>query len=220
MHIALIGHGKMGHIIEEVARERGHEIVCIIDKDNGGDIDSPAFVSADVAIEFSTPKTAADNVRKALEHGVNVVCGTTGWDVQAIINQGLTSSHGFIWSSNYSLGVNLLFALNRRMAAMMTPYPDYSPSITEIHHIHKQDAPSGTAKTLAEELLPLQCPVESIREGEVAGIHEVRWDSEMDTLTIRHEAKSRKGFAIGAVIAAEWIQGKKGFYTMQNVLGL
>ena len=220
MKIALIGYGKMGHIIEEVALQRGHRIVCVIDKDNIQDIDSPAFASADMAIEFTTPQTAADNVCKALTHGVNVVCGTTGWDAQTIVTQGLTTNHGFIWSSNYSLGVNILFALNKRLAAMIAPYPEYTPSITEIHHIHKLDAPSGTAKTLAEALLPVPCPIESIREGEVAGIHEVRWDSEVDTLSIRHEAKSRKGFALGAVIAAEWLQGKKGFYTMQDVLGL
>ena len=220
MRIALIGYGKMGHIIEEVARERGHEIVCIIDKDNLQDFDSEAFASADVAIEFTTPTTAEANVRRAWGKGKPVVCGTTGWDVGSLCDEELKKKNAaLVWSSNYSIGVNILFALNQRLAELITP--DYTPSIVETHHIHKLDAPSGTAKTLAEQIEAvrgIRPEIESIREGEVPGIHTICWDSEVDTLTITHSAKSRKGFALGAVLAAEWIIGKTGFHTMQEVL--
>lgn len=220
MNIALIGYGKMGHIIEEVACERGHRIVCIIDQDNLQDFDSEAFGTADVAIEFTTPATAEANIRRAWSKGKPVVCGTTGWDVQSVhpadvSNQG----RALVWSSNYSIGVNILFALNRRLAELITP--DYRPSIVETHHIHKLDAPSGTAKTLAEqieEVCGILPEIESIREGEVPGIHTIMWNSEVDSLTLTHSAKSRKGFALGAVLAAEWIVGKTGFHTMQEVL--
>ncbi len=290
MNIALIGYGKMGHIIEEVARERGHQVVCIIDRENTQDFDSEAFATADVAIEFTTPATAEENIRRAWSKGKPVVCGTTGWCVDAMHNGGespLTTSsmhaepaqatdatHGesrgvsslttdtvddkehpaLIWSSNFSIGVNILFALNKQLAKIMQHYPQYTPSITEVHHVHKLDAPSGTAKTLAEQISinneqltinmhsgvqqttnPIDAapstnlqtyefsnsypvPITSIREGEVAGIHTVQWDSEEDTLSIRHEAKSRKGFALGAVLAAEWIIGKTGVHTMEEVL--
>lgn len=220
MRIALIGYGKMGHIIEEVARERGHEIVCIIDKDNLQDFDSDAFASADVAIEFTTPTTAEANVRRAWDKGKPVVCGTTGWDVGSLCDEELKKKNAaLVWSSNYSIGVNILFALNQRLAELITP--DYTPSIVETHHIHKLDAPSGTAKTLAEQIEAVRGihpEIESIREGEVPGIHTICWDSEVDTLTLTHSAKSRKGFALGAVLAAEWIVGKTGFHTMQEVL--
>ncbi len=258
MNIALIGYGKMGHIIEEVARERGHRVVCIIDKDNTQDFDSEAFAAADVAIEFTTPATAEENVRRAWSKGKPVVCGTTGWKCAAMHNE---TKNALIWSSNFSIGVNILFALNKRLAEIMQRYPQYTPSITEVHHVHKLDAPSGTAKTLAEQIdsiyppqrggmptptkamqssaqQPLngsltgingekndtqnthQVPITSIREGEVAGIHTVQWESGEDILSIRHEAKSRKGFALGAVLAAEWIIGKTGFHTMEEVLNL
>ena len=220
MKIALIGYGKMGHIIEEVTRERGHEIVCIIDKDNLQDFDSEAFASADVAIEFTTPTTAEANVRRAWGKGKPVVCGTTGWDVGSLCDEELKKKNAaLVWSSNYSIGVNILFALNQRLAELITP--DYTPSIVETHHIHKLDAPSGTAKTLAEQIEAvhgIRPEIESIREGEVPGIHTICWDSEVDTLTLTHSAKSRKGFALGAVLAAEWIIGKTGFHTMQEVL--
>lgn len=220
MKIALIGYGKMGHIIEEVARERGHEIVCIIDKDNLQDFDSEAFASADVAIEFTTPTTAEANVRRAWDKGKPVVCGTTGWNVGSLCDEELKEKNAaLVWSSNYSIGVNILFALNQRLAELITP--DYTPSIVETHHIHKLDAPSGTAKTLAEQIETvrgIRPEIESIREGEVPGIHTICWDSEVDTLTLTHSAKSRKGFALGAVLAAEWIVGKTGFHTMQEVL--
>lgn len=274
MRIALIGYGKMGHTIEEVARERGHQVVCVIDRDNQEAFDSEAFASADVAIEFTSPATAEANIRRAWQSAMRnaqcamrneqsstqcamrqgvlpVVCGTTGWDVEqfAMHNAQCVMENALVWSSNYSIGVNILFALNRRLAEIMSKYPEYQPSITEVHHVHKLDAPSGTAKTLAEQIETLQTsptppkegfdgcsesplyegvggvggravevPITSIREGEVPGIHTVTWDSEVDTISISHSAKSRKGFALGAVLAAEWIIGKRGFHTMEEVL--
>ena len=234
MNLALIGYGKMGHFIEQVARRRGHEIVCIIDRDNTSDFRSPAFAQADVAIEFSTPATAEANIRAAWLSGVPVVCGTTGWNVQTLRDELCdeaeccqASRRALLWSSNFSVGVNLFFALNKRLAGLLADYPDYLPSITETHHIHKLDAPSGTAKTLAEDIerfrlqvsgTKLQVPIESIREGEVPGIHTVTWDSPVDTVSITHSAKSREGFALGAVLAAEWLKGKTGWHTMEEVL--
>ena len=219
MKVALIGYGKMGHMIESIALERGHKIVCIIDQNNLCDFESEAFASADVAIEFTTPQTAEQNIRRAWAAGVPVVCGTTGWDVEAIKLE--AQEAGLMWSSNYSIGVNILFALNRQLAKLMVAYPDYTPHMTEVHHIHKLDAPSGTAKTLqeaiGEERLPI-ADVESIREGEVPGIHTVVWDSEVDTISISHSAKSRKGFALGAVIAAEWMLGKTGWHDFSEVI--
>ena len=277
MKIALIGYGKMGRMIESVALSRGHEIVCVIDPlTSPQTFDSPAFRSADVAIEFTRPEAAEQNIRAALAQGVPVVSGTTGWDVEglkATLNapygeadrstvgrkepslnppllsdgelprlgnsngkssgerrsdpdrgQGVGLPPGVIWSSNYSIGVNILFAVNKYLAQLLHNTGGYQPSITEVHHIHKLDAPSGTAKTLQEAInsqpSPLNCPITSIREGEVPGIHEVRWESEADILTLRHEAKSRQGFALGAVLAAEWLRGKTGWHSMNEVLGL
>ena len=220
MKIALIGYGKMGHIIESIALQREHEIVCIIDKDNTDDFASEAFASADVAIEFTTPLTAEANILRAWKAGVPVVCGTTGWDVDTM-KQNIPDGRGLMWSSNYSIGVNILFALNKQLAKFMEAYPAYTPHMTEVHHIHKLDAPSGTAKTLqeaiGEERLSLNT-IESIREGEVPGIHTVTWESEVDTITISHSAKSRQGFALGAVIAAEWMIGKIGYHTFEEVI--
>ena len=221
MKIALIGYGKMGHIIESIALERGHEVVCIIDKDNTQDFESVAFASADVAIEFTTPQTAENNIMQAWKVGIPVVSGTTGWNVEKL--KQLQQTPGLIWSSNYSIGVNILFELNKRLATYMEAYPEYTPHMTEVHHIHKLDAPSGTAKTLQEsigsERLPI-ASIESIREGEVPGIHTVTWDSEIDTISICHSAKSRNGFALGAVIAAEWLRNKTGWHEFHEVLGL
>ena len=229
MKIALIGYGKMGHMIESIALERGHEIVCIIDQNNLCDFESEAFASADVAVEFTTPQTAEQNIRRAWAAGVPVVCGTTGWDVESLKQQLLHNSTqplhyptlSLMWSSNYSIGVNILFALNRQLAKLMVAYPDYTPHMTEVHHIHKLDAPSGTAKTLQEAIGEKRLPiadVESIREGEVPGIHTVVWDSEVDTISISHSAKSRKGFALGAVIAAEWMKGKTGWHDFSEII--
>ena len=209
MKIAIIGYGKMGHMIEEVARSRGHEIVATIDAGDAFDLKD-----ADVAIEFTTPATAEENIRKAWEQGVAVVCGTTGWDAASLIEEDkrLHDKTMLVWSSNYSVGVNIFFEVNKFLAQKMAEQPQYTPSIKEIHHIHKLDKPSGTAKTLAEQIrntgIPEyrnigDIPIESIREGEVPGTHEVTWDSEEDTIVITHIAKGRRGFALGAVLAAE-----------------
>ncbi len=243
MRIALIGYGKMGHIIESIALERGHSVVCAIDANNDLKIEnlrlkiyspeegfeSEEFRSADVAIEFSTPATAKDNILRAWAQGVPVVSGTTGWDVEGLQVTGyrLQELDGkkyiykddqtmLVWSSNFSVGVNIFFDLNQFLAKEMDNEKLkmengkclYTPSITETHHIHKLDKPSGTAKTLAEGLRVMgyglqDSEIESIREGEVPGTHEVKWDSEEDTIIITHIAKGRRGFALGAVLAAE-----------------
>ena len=211
-------------MIESIARERGHEIVSIIDQNNLDEFESNAFASADVAIEFTTPQTAADNILRAWKAGVPIVCGTTGWNIDAMKQEAIEREGdgiGLMWSSNYSIGVNILFALNKQLAKFMEAYPEYTPHMTEVHHIHKLDAPSGTAKTLQEAIgddrLAIK-DIESIREGEVAGIHTVTWDSEIDTISISHSAKSRKGFALGAVIAAEWMKGKTGWHDFSEVI--
>ena len=212
----------MGHMIEDIALSRGHEIVARIDAGDAFELNG-----ADVAIEFSTPATAKENILRAWEQDVPVVCGCTGWKPEElrIKNYELkikdnktfisdeTGKTMLVWSSNFSVGVNIFFELNKYLAEQMNGQPQYTPSITETHHIHKLDKPSGTAKTLAEEidesrktaLLKAESPIEieSIREGEVPGTHEVKWDSEEDSIVITHIAKGRRGFALGAVLAAE-----------------
>ena len=189
----------MGHMIEEVALSRGHEIVARIDVGDAFDLKG-----ADVAIEFTTPLTAKDNILRAWAQGVPVVCGSTGWNAQELLDEDkrIHEKPMLVWKSNFSVGVNILFDLNKALAAAMKAQPQYTPSITETHHIHKLDKPSGTAKTLAEDI-GANVPIESIREGEVPGTHEVKWDSEEDTIIITHIAKGRRGFALGAVLAAE-----------------
>ena len=220
MKIALIGYGKMGKTIEQIARQRGHQIVSIIDINNTADFDSEAFRSADVAIEFTTPATALGNYMRCFEANVPVVSGTTGWlshldEVKAKCEQ---EGKTFFYASNFSVGVNIFFALNRYLAKIMNGFPAYDVRMTEVHHIHKLDAPSGTAITLAEGILdnverkerwtletaeqPTDLPIHAIREGEVPGIHEIIYESDADTISIKHDAKSRAGFALGAVIAA------------------
>lgn len=235
MKIALIGYGKMGKTIERIAKERGHEIVSVIDIDNQQDFDSDAFRSADVAIEFTTPATAVDNYYKAFAQGVPVVSGSTGWttrmpEIKAVCDRGEAT---FFWTSNYSLGVNIFFLLNKYLSALMNNFPSYRPSMEEIHHIHKLDHPSGTAITLAEGLIantnrisgwveedakPSDLPIAHRREGEVPGTHIITWESDVDAITIEHRAKSREGFALGAVVAAEWVNGRKGFLTMDELM--
>ena len=208
--LALIGYGKMGHMIEEIALQRGHEIVARIDAGDAFELNG-----AEVAIEFTTPATAKENISRAWAQNVPVVCGTTGWDVDGLRVMGyrLQELDGkkyffkderpmLVWSSNFSVGVNIFFELNQQLAAAMRQQPQYTPSITETHHIHKLDKPSGTAKTLAEQI-GTDVAIESIREGEVPGTHVVTWDSEEDTIIITHIAKGRRGFALGAVLAAE-----------------
>ena len=241
----------MGHIIERIAQERGNEITCRIDMDNQEDFDSEAFRNSDVAIEFSAPKAAAENVLRAFRAGVPVVSGTTGWgdrlpEMRALCDEGKGT---LMWASNYSIGVNIFMAVNRNLAKIMESFPQYSPCEVETHHIHKLDHPSGTAITLAEEVVRENgriskweeypsasfpevdgrtdieaaapegvMPVRALREGEVPGIHEITWDSPVDSITIRHSAKTREGFALGAVMAAEWLAGKRGWHTMGEFL--
>ncbi|MDE6510887.1 MAG: 4-hydroxy-tetrahydrodipicolinate reductase [Muribaculaceae bacterium] len=288
MKIAIIGYGKMGHMIERMALDRGHEISVIIDVDNLADIDSKAFRKSDVAIEFTKPDTAVNNLLRCFSAGVPVVCGTTGWldsldAVKAVCESG---KGALLYSSNFSIGVNIFEAVSRYLAKIMNAYPQYTPSIEEVHHIHKLDHPSGTAITIAEELIAASDRVdrweEAVeisdspepsdsheptepssncqhcaedvspktpktpndqesrtlyishrREGEVPGIHTVTWDSPQDAITISHSAKSREGFALGAVLAAEWLaekcrkfsvgplkigSGQTGFFTMKDML--
>lgn len=235
MKIALIGYGKMGHTIEQIARARGHEIVSIIDINNPEDMRSEAFKSADVAIEFTTPATAVANYLAAFEAGVPVVSGTTGWLDRMEEIKTLCEKEGktFFYASNFSIGVNIFFALNKYLAGIMNNFPSYDVRMTETHHIHKLDAPSGTAITLAEGILEkvdrktrwtletaeetADLPIHAIREGEVPGIHEIVYESDVDTISIKHAAKNRAGFALGAVIAAEFTAGKKGFLGMQDL---
>ncbi|NOY36741.1 MAG: 4-hydroxy-tetrahydrodipicolinate reductase [Chlorobi bacterium] len=238
MKIVIIGYGKMGHEIEKVARERGHSVVLTIDENNTGDLAPENLNQADTAIEFSTPETAADNILFCLEAGIPVVAGTTGWThkMEEIKRSCIHHDGTFFYASNYSIGVNIFFYLNRKLAALMERYAQYDVHIREAHHIHKKDSPSGTAITLAEDIIgklsrksswinghPLeraQLPIFSIREGEIPGIHRVIYESEEDTLELFHSAKSRRGFALGAVMAAEFIQGKKGCFGMNDLLGL
>ena len=235
MKIALIGYGKMGKQIEQIALSRGHSIVSIIDENNLDSFESEAFRSADVAIEFTTPSSALNNFRKCFEFNVPVVAGTTGWlehlpEVKEACDKGQT----FFYASNYSLGVNIFFAVNKYLAKIMNQFEDYSVKMEEIHHIHKLDAPSGTAITLAEGIIEnvdrkadwhletetkqTDIAIHCIREGEVPGIHEVFYESEADIISIKHDAKNRKGFALGAVLAAEFTCGKKGFLGMNDML--
>jgi 4-hydroxy-tetrahydrodipicolinate reductase len=237
MNIALIGYGRMGHEIESVAVARGHKIKLIIDQDNISDLNEAGMKDIDIAIEFTTPDSAFGNISKCLKMGIPVVSGTTGWlkdyDKAAEICMGNGTS--FIHSSNFSIGVNILFRLNSELAKYLAQYHEYKPFIEEIHHVKKLDAPSGTAITLANGIIKQHqgyagwcfetdktdrnIPIRSVREGMVPGIHTVTWDSEIDTISLKHESKSRKGLALGAVVAAEFIQGRKGIFTMNDVLG-
>ena len=189
----------MGHMIESIALERGHEIVARIDVGDAFELNG-----AEVAIEFTTPATAEANVRAAWAQGVPVVCGSTGWNAQALLDEDkrLHDKPMLVWKSNFSVGVNITFELNKELAQKMSEQPQYTPSIKEIHHIHKLDKPSGTAKTLAEQI-GVNVPIESVREGEVPGTHIVTWDSPEDTIVLTHIAKGRRGFALGAVLEAE-----------------
>jgi len=225
MKIALIGYGKMGKMIEQIAISRGHEIVSIIDIDNQDDFNSPAFRSADVAIEFTAPQVAYNNYLKAWEQNVKVVSGSTGWlkehgdEVRKACTEG---GKTLFWASNFSLGVAIFSAVNKYLARIMNEFPDYEVSMREVHHIHKLDAPSGTAITLAEQIKENMTriddvKIESVREGEVPGIHSITYNSEADQITITHDAHNRKGFALGAVLAAEYTAKHQGLLTTSDL---
>lgn len=223
----------MGHIIEQVALSRGHEIVAVVDRDTATQIDSDAFRSADVAIEFTVPSAAEANVAEALKQGVAVVSGTTGWaSGLERVKASMAPGAALMWSGNYSLGVNLFFAANRFVAAMMAKFPQYTPDLTETHHIHKLDHPSGTALMAAGQIIdavdsldgwseePAQGKllINHIRHAEVPGIHRVVWESDVDSISLEHSAKSRAGFALGAVMAAEWLKGREGFHSIDEMM--
>ena len=238
LKIVLIGYGKMGHVIEEIAQARGHQIVLTIDRGKEALFDDPRFASADVAIEFTAPTMAFDNCLRAIERGIPVVSGTTGWtDRQPELRARCEAGEGTVfWSSNFSIGVNLFLQINRRVAALMQVAPNYHLSMDETHHIHKLDAPSGTAITLAEAILCERpelkgwelteeahaelLPITAHREGEVPGIHTVTYTSEVDRIVLTHEAFGRQGFALGAVLAAEFAHTHQGWLTMDDMLQL
>lgn len=236
MKIALIGYGKMGKEIEKLALSRGHEIVSIIDIDNQEDFESEAFRSADVAIEFTNPKVAYNNYIKTFNAGVKLVSGSTGWmeehgaEIKEMCTKG---GKTLFWASNFSLGVVIFSALNNYLAKVMNQFPEYDVTMSETHHIHKMDAPSGTAITLAEGLLEnlgrkdkwvegeahdaKELPIESIREGEVVGLHTIKYESSADTISITHDAKNRDGFVMGALLAAEFTANKEGYLGMNDL---
>ena len=236
MKIALICYGKMGKEIEQILIARGHTIPLIIDLNNTNDLDTPHLQKVDVAIEFTTPSTAYGNVVKCLEEGVPVVCGTTAWlDKLPEVEQLCKEKNGaFFYASNYSIGVNIFFEINRRLAQLMNRFGEYDVTIEETHHTQKKDAPSGTAVTLAEGVLenldrkqkwvcgtttvPEELEVVAIRRSVVPGTHTVTYESDVDALSITHMAKSRRGFALGAVLAAEFLHGKTGIFSMKDLM--
>ncbi|MCQ2329615.1 MAG: 4-hydroxy-tetrahydrodipicolinate reductase [Paludibacteraceae bacterium] len=224
MKAAIIGYGKMGHVVEQILKNRGHEVVCCIDIGEESKFESEEFRGADVAIEFTQPASAIDNYRRAWKEGVRVVSGTTGWTshMAEVKEEMMRVGGSLFWTSNFSIGVNIMMAINKQLARIMKGYQNYDVTMTEVHHIQKKDAPSGTAIVLADGIeneLGRRPEIESIREGMVPGIHEVRYDSPVDVLTIRHEAKSREGLAFGAVLAAEFMCGRKpGFYDMKDLM--
>lgn len=242
MKIALLGYGKMGQIIERFALERGHDVVLRIGLENVQDFTVENLKQADVAIDFSAPDAAVDNIHKCFEAGLPVVVGTTGWygELQRIKNECVQSNNSLIYGSNFSVGVNLFFHLNKMLAKLMNSYPAYEVQVEEIHHTQKLDSPSGTAMTIAEDIIqsvdrkeewvnelvgtdvppafkPEQLLIESHRIENVPGTHTVVYSSEVDEIEIKHTAHSRAGFALGAVIAAEWLQEKNGFFNVSEV---
>ena len=242
MKIVLLGYGKMGQLIERFAIKRGHEVLLIVDEDNRENITTADLQDADMAIDFSTPDAALDNINLCFESKLPLVVGTTGWydrldEIREICNQ---QEQALLYGSNFSIGVNVFFHINRLLAKALNPYKQYDVQVEEIHHIHKLDAPSGTAITIAEgivehidekdkwinsvegsgeELIPKanELLIESLRIDEVPGTHTVLYSSEVDQVEFKHTAHSREGFALGAVIAAEWLLGKKGFFQVTEM---
>jgi len=239
MRIAIIGYGKMGHMIEEIAVERGHEIVLKINIENTEDFTEENSTKADVAIEFTGPQTAHDNVKKCIDFGIPVVSGSTGWNTRLVeLKEYARQKNGsFLHTSNFSIGVNIFFEINKLLSKLMSSHPEYDVTLKEIHHTAKLDAPSGTAVSLAEQVLTnLPRKTNWVKEHEsekkedlvivseridpAPGTHFVKYTSDIDDIEIIHTAHNRKGFALGAVLAAEYISDKKGIFSMQEVLGL
>lgn len=238
MKIALIGYGKMGKAIEEIALQRGHEIVLKVGIENLEDNTINNIRKADVAIEFTGPESAFENVMRCIEAGVPVVCGSTGWlaRYEEAKNASLVHKGALLYASNFSVGVNIFFAINKRLAELMAPHSEYEVSLTEVHHTEKKDAPSGTAITLAEQILdkntrkkqwvnqpgtrPEDLTIISERIDPAPGTHIITYTSAIDDIEIKHTAHNRKGFATGAVLAAEFLLDKKGIFTMSDVLGI
>jgi 4-hydroxy-tetrahydrodipicolinate reductase len=235
MQIALIGYGKMGKEIEKIALTRGHRIALIIDKDNATDLDHRNLKNVDVAIEFSTPDTALENFKKCFASSVPVVSGTTGWlNNMEFVAKECENGQGFFYASNFSLGVNVFFEINKRLAQLMQNQPDYTISMEEIHHTQKLDSPSGTAISLANDIIseietakcwseaqtndPSCIHIEAKRITDTPGTHTVKYSSQIDDIEIMHKAHNRRGFALGAVLAAEFMANKKGFYGMKDLL--
>jgi 4-hydroxy-tetrahydrodipicolinate reductase len=236
LKIAIIGYGKMGHEIEKHALALGHQVVCIIDNEK----DWESFpAKAEVAIEFTTPNTAPKNILRCFNAGVPVVCGTTGWHqhLPEISETCLQKQQTLFYASNFSLGVNIFFEINRRLAALLKSHEEYKPSVTEVHHTQKLDAPSGTAIVIAKEIMEAnphfagwklagtakeenQIPIEALRIEKVPGTHSVCWEGLADTIEIKHTAHNRSGFAKGALLAAQWVNKKKGIFTMKDLLNL
>lgn len=238
MKIALIGYGKMGKAIESLMPPRGHEAILKVDEHNRPSLTAAQLSQADVAIEFTGPESAVENLLLCRDAGIPVVCGSTGWlgEWDRVKTAFETAGGTLLYASNFSVGVNIFFALNRRLAELMNPHPEYDVTLTEIHHTAKRDAPSGTAITLAEGVLkelsrkkewvnhisdhPAELEVISERVDPAPGTHKVLYHSDIDDIEIIHTAHSRMGFAQGALLAAEYVKGKKGIFTMQEVLGL
>lgn len=237
MKIAIIGYGKMGKEIEKIAIERNHEVILKIDNNNLSAFSKENLKNVDVAIDFSTPESAYNNILNCFDAGVPVVSGTTGWlkNYDNAVAECKKQNLSFFYASNFSLGVNIFFEVNKHLAKIMNKYSDYDITIEEAHHIHKVDAPSGTAITLANDIIHnierkkswtksspniKEIQISSKREGNIPGTHTIIYDSNVDKLEIKHEAKNRKGFALGAVVAAEFIQHKKGIFGMKDLLNL
>lgn len=236
MKVGIVGFGKMGQEINKLALEKGHEVNLIVDLENRHDLNPQNLKKVDVVLEFTTPEAAPENIITCFDGGAAVVSGTTGWmdRFDEVTSHCRQTNRAFFYASNYSLGVNILFTINRYLAKIMNRFPEYDVLIEEIHHLQKRDAPSGTAITLAEEMIPLLekkdrwepagdnaervIPIESVRKDAITGVHTVSYRSAFDTLEIRHSAKSRRGFAVGALMAAGFLAGKKGVFGMQDLM--
>lgn len=234
MKIALIGYGKMGREIEKIAHERNHQVIAKVD--NHDDWKNPGLKNCDIAVEFSMPETVIKNIKNCFDRNIPVVVGTTGWydQLENIKQLCLRQNKTMFFASNFSIGVNIFFEINKKLAELINAYPQYNPEISEIHHIYKLDAPSGTAITLADQIIERidklsswsldskenenQLVINAERIAQTPGTHSILYDSDIDSILIKHEAKSRRGFALGAVLAAEFLHGRTGFYTMRDLL--